>query len=391
MDRTQLFTDIESLRRQAKRRVPKAIFDYVDGGSYTEHTLTYNRSALQKIAIKQQVMRAIDNRTSKTTILGGPTKLPLILAPVGLTGFVHPNGEVCSLKAAVNAGIPYTLSTASIGAAEDLSDAVKEPFWFQIYVMKDREFTKFLLKRAKDAGCKTLIITVDLVVNAQRHRDIRNGLSIPFRVTPTTALDAITKPGWFLRMRKSKRRTFGNFEGYHQDASNALSMARWVANQYTTDLTPDTIGWIRDNWDGPIIIKGVMTPEDALRAADFGAKAIIVSNHGGRQLDGGLSPVDVLPSIAQAVRGKVEIYADSGIRTGADIFRLIALGADACLIGRAYIYGLGAAGQNGVSRAIEILSSELDVVMALTGCRSIKDITPELLHAHSTSIDQALS
>ena len=240
--------------------------------------------------------------------------------------------------------------------------------------MKDKAFTRHILDRAREAGASVLVITVDLVVNAQRHKDMRNGLSIPLRFTATGALDALTKPGWFMRMSRSRRRTFGNFDSYFKGTRGTQSMAAWVAEQYQPLLTPDALGWIRDAWDGPIVIKGILTPEDAVTAVEFGADAIVVSNHGGRQLDGGLSTAAALPAIAREVKGRTTILADSGIRTGADIFRMLALGADACLAGRAYLYGLGAAGGPGVRRAIEILRNELDVAMACTGCRSLDDI-----------------
>lgn len=370
-------TDIPSLRLKAKRRIPRAVFDYVDGGSYTEQTLGRNTEKLREIQLIQRVMQDVTDRDTSTKIMGQDCPMPLVLGPTGLTGMIHPNGEVAAFRAACAAGIPYTLCTPAIGNTDDLHESGPEPFWFQIYVMRDKEFTRHLLNRARRAGCKTLVITVDLVVNALRHKDARSGLAIPFKVTLPTALDALTKPGWFLRMTRSKRRTFGNFEGYFTDKPSALSMAEWVGQQYEPLLTPDNLLWIRDEWDGQVILKGVMTPEDAQTAVDFGADGIVVSNHGGRQLDGALSVAEALPVIRQQVGDQIAIFADSGIRTGMDIFRLLALGADACWIGRAYLYGLGAAGQAGVSKAIDILHKELDVAMALTGCRSLSDIGPD--------------
>lgn len=374
-----VYPDIDSLRRHARRKVPKAIFEYVDGGSYTESTLAENRRDLEELRLVQRVLRDVSERSQETTILGQSSKSPFAIAPTGLAGFMHPDGEIHALRAANEAGIPMTLCTPSICSAMDLKNEVGTPFWFQIYVMKDKEFTKHLLDNAKRAGATVLVITVDLVVNAQRHRDVRNGLSIPLRITAGTAIDAITKPGWFLRMAQTKRHRFGNFESYFNGARTNQSMASWVAEQYQPLLTPETLGWIRDYWDGPVVLKGIMTPEDAETAVSFGVDGIVVSNHGGRQLDGTLSTVAALPAIASVVKGKTSIFCDSGIRTGADIFRMIALGADACLIGRSYLYGLGAAGQAGVSRAIEILRDELDVSMALTGCRTLSDITPDRL------------
>ncbi len=375
----RVYPDIESLRLHARRRIPKAVFEYVDGGSYTEATLRQNRRGLEDIDLVQRVLRDVSDRSQAVELLGHKLPSPLILGPTGLTGFVHPNGEIEALRAANAAGIPYTLCTPSICSVGDLKEAVGTPFWFQIYVMKDKDFTRYLLENAKAAGATVLVITVDVVVNAQRHRDLRNGLAIPLRMTLPTLLDLATKPGWLLRMTQSKRKTFGNYQGYLKEGTGTQSMAAWVAEQYQPLLTPETLGWIRDFWQGPVIIKGVMTPEDAEIAVEFGADGIVVSNHGGRQLDGASSTAAALPAIARAVKGETTILVDSGIRTGADIFRMLALGADACLTGRAQLYGLGAAGRAGVSRAIEILQAELDVAMALTGCRTLEDIGPHCI------------
>ena len=374
-----MITDIKDLHARAKRRIPKAIFDYVDGGSYTESTLDRNRRALDSVLLRQRVLRDITGRQITTRLFGEEWSMPLALAPTGLTGFVHPNGETAAYRAAACQGVPFTLSTVSINNTDDLTGQADRPFWFQIYVMRDKEFTRFLLDRARRAGCRVLVVTVDLVVNAQRHRDVKNGLNIPFRVTWPTALDAVQKPRWFLRMLQSKRRSFGNFEGYPLAGETALSMAQWVMQQYEPKLTPQHLQWIRDEWDGPLIVKGIMDVEDAQTAKSFGADGIVVSNHGGRQLDGGLSPVDVLPSIRKAVGADFPVLADSGVCTGGDIFRLLALGADACLIGRAFLWGLGAQGEKGVCRAIEILRQELDVAMALTGCSRLANIHSGLI------------
>lgn len=330
-----------------------------------------------------RVMHDVSNRSQATTVLGEDISSPLVIGPTGLTGLVHPNGEIVAFRAAVAAGIPYTLPTASICSLTDLKEEVGQPFWFQIYVMKDKDFTRSLVESAKKSGARVLVITVDLVVNAQRHKDVVNGLTVPLRITPQVLVDAVTKPGWFLRMTRSKRKTFGNFDAYFAGAMSTKSMTQWVAEQYQPLLTRDTMGWIRDLWDGPIVIKGIMTPEDARAAVDFGASAIVVSNHGGRQLDGSPSTASALAEIATEIKGEAQILVDSGIRTGADIFRMIALGADACLIGRSYLYGLGAAGPAGVARALEILRDELDVAMALTGCRTLDDITKDCLRRMS--------
>ena len=379
MGRDPILTDIAALRRRAARRVPKAIFDYVDGGSYTEQTLSENRAALDRLKLVQRVMRDVNNRDITTTILGQKSAAPFVIGPTGLTGLVHPNGEVETLKQAHKAGVPFAHSTSSIGSGDDLAEDAGHPYWFQIYVMKDKAFTSYLLDMARRTNAQVLVITVDLVVNALRHRDAVNGLSIPPRITARTALDALGKPGWFWRMRKAKRRVFGNFVDYLPPGTDVLAMADWVADQFEPLLTPEAIGWIREEWAGPLVIKGVMTADDARVAMDYGADAVVVSNHGGRQLDCGVATIDALPAIADAVGGQIQVFADSGIRTGADIFRFLARGADACLLGRAPLYGLGAAGPDGVAHAIDILKAELDVAMALTGCRSLADITPDLL------------
>ena len=372
-------TDIAALRKRARRRIPRAIFDYVDGGSYTESTLSANRVALDRLRLKQRVMRDVSNRDLSTRILGQDVPAPMMMAPTGLTGLVHPNGEVEALKVAHRQGLPFIHSTSAICSADDLGEGAGVPYWFQIYIMKDRDFTRYLLDKAKRSGATTLVITVDLVVNALRHRDAVNGLSVPLRLTGRTVLDGMTKPGWALRMLRAKRVGFGNFAGYLPKGTGTQSMAKWVATQFEPLLTPEAIGWIRDAWDGPIVIKGIMTPEDARLAVDYGAQGIVVSNHGGRQLDGGQATIDALPAIAAEVGGQVQVYADSGIRTGADIFRFLARGADACLIGRAALYGMGAAGPAGLDHALRLLRAELDVAMALTGCRQLSDITPDLL------------
>lgn len=377
-------TDIAALRLRAKRRLPRAIFDYVDGGSYTERSMSENRSALDRLKLVQRVMRNVSDRDLSTSVLGQEVPAPMLMAPTGLTGLVHPNGEVEALRVAQKLGLPFIHSTSAICSADDLGEHVGAPYWFQIYIMKDRAFTQYLLDMAKRSGATTLVITVDLVVNALRHRDTVNGLSVPLRLTARSVLNGMTKPGWALRMLRARRVDFGNYADYLPKGTGTQSMAKWVATQFEPLLTPENLGWIRDAWDGPIVIKGIMTPEDARTAVDYGAQAVVVSNHGGRQLDAGRASIDALPAIAAEVNGAAQVYADSGIRTGADIFRFLALGADACLIGRAALYGMGAAGPAGLEHALTLLRSELDVAMALTGCRTVADITPDLLHADET-------
>ena len=379
-----MITSIEDQHRAARRRVPRVVMDYVDGGSYSETTLRENREALARIAIQQRVLKDVTGRRSDCQLLGEDLSLPLVLAPTGLAGLVHPNGECAAYRAASREGVPFVLSTASINNAADLSEQGERPFWFQIYVMKDRDFTRFLLNNARNAGCRVLVVTVDLVVNAQRHRDVKNGLSVPLRLTARAALDLATKPGWLLRMTRSRRRGFGNFEGYPLAGSDTKSMAAWVADQYNPVLTPDMLGWLRDIWEGPIVVKGVLHPDDAALAASIGMDGIVVSNHGGRQLDGAPSPVEVLPAIRSAVGHRLTVLADSGIRTGADLFRMLALGADACMIGRAFLWGLGEGGEAGVRRTIDILRKELDVTMALSGCTALSDIDATRLVAKQT-------
>jgi L-lactate dehydrogenase (cytochrome) len=370
---------IEDLRQLARRRVPRAFFDYADSGSYNEETLNANRADLQAIKLRQRVLVDVSSRSLATTILGQKVAAPFALAPIGLCGMQHGDGEILSANAANEAGIPFTLSTMSICSIEDVAEATRKPFWFQLYVIRDRGFSKDILSRAIAAKCSALVLTVDLQVLGQRHRDIRNGMTVPPEIRLKNIIDIATKPAWVWSILKGKRKTFGNLAGYVKGMDNVNSLAQWTNSQFDPALSWKDVEWIKNIWPGKLIIKGILDVEDAKTAVKVGADAIVVSNHGGRQLDGASSSIAMLPAVAQAVGSDTEVLFDGGIRTGADIMRALALGARACLIGRAYIYGLGAGGQAGVSKAIDILKKELDVTMALTGTNRVADIGPQVL------------
>ena len=370
---------IEDLRALARRKVPRAFFDYLDGGSYNEETLRANRADLERIKLRQRVLVDVSKRSLATKIVGQESSAPFALAPVGLSGMQCGDGEICAAQAAAAAGVPYILSTMSICSIEDVAAATKKPFWFQLYVIKDREFSKAILERARAAGCETLVLTVDLQVLGQRHRDIRNGMTVPPKLRLGNILDIASKPGWALGVLRAKRRNFGNLAGHVKGMENVGELAGWVAEQFDPALSWKDVEWIRSIWPGKLVIKGILDVEDAKTVAKVGADALVVSNHGGRQLDGAPSSISVLPAIADAVGGDIEVMFDGGVRTGADILRALALGARACLIGRAYAYGLGAGGEAGVARAIEILKDELSVSMALTGISRVSDIGREVI------------
>ena len=365
---------IADLKAMAKNRVPKMFFDYADSGSLTEQTYHENESDYQKIYLRQRIARSLSNRSLKTKIIGQEYSIPLALAPVGMSGMQRANGEILAALAAKKAGIPYTLSTMSICSIEDIAKATKAPFWFQLYVMKDHDFVRSALDRARNVGVNALVLTMDLQLLAQRHKDLRNELTAPPKFTPKHIYQMATRPMWCLRMLKTNKRSFGNIEGHVKGADNLRSIASWTHDQFDLELTWDSVKWIRDYWGGKLIIKGILDVEDAKAAVKAGADAIIVSNHGGRQLDGAPSSIRVLPQIVKAVGDKVEIHIDGGIRNGQDILKTKALGAQAAFIGRSYIYGLGAGGEAGVARAIEILRNELDQTMALCGERDINNI-----------------
>ncbi len=367
-------TCIEDLRQTARRKVPRAFFEYADAGSYAEATLHANSEELQRIKLRQRILVDVAARTTKTQILGEPAALPLMLAPIGLCGMQHGDGEILACRAAHEAGIPFTLSTMSICSIEDVAAAVTKPFWFQLYVMKDRGFIRSLVERAAAAKCSALVLTVDLQVLGQRHKDIKNGMTVPPELRIGNLLDIATKPAWALSVLRGKRKTFGNISGHVAGMEDVNSLSTWTSGQFDPALNWKDVEWIAGLWGGKLILKGILDVEDARIAAKTGAAALIVSNHGGRQLDGAPSSISMLPKIADAVGSDVEVMFDGGIRSGQDVFRALALGARSCMSGRAYIYGLGAGGQAGVARAIEIIRNELDVTMALTGTKSVGDI-----------------
>jgi L-lactate dehydrogenase (cytochrome) len=372
-------TCIEDLRKAARRRVPRAFFGYAEAGSYGEETLRANRADMEKIKLRQRVLVDVSQRDTGTTILGEKVSLPIALSTVAMSGLMHGNGEILACRAAQEAGIPYTLSTMSICSIEDVAEAVDKPFWFQLYVMRDRGFVRSLIERAAAAKCSALVLTVDLQVLGQRHADTKNGLSVPPSLKLRNLLNLATKPRWVYSVVTGKRRTFGNLSGDLKGMGGVKSLAEWTATQFDDSLNWKDVEWVRTVWPGKLIIKGILDIEDAKVAAKTGAAAIVVSNHGGRQLDGAPSSISMLPRIADAVRSEVEVMFDGGIRSGQDVMRDLALSASNCLIGRAYIYGLGAGGQAGVARAIEILRRELDVTMALTGVRSVNEIDKRVL------------
>jgi L-lactate dehydrogenase (cytochrome) len=367
-------TCIEDLRRTARRRVPRQFFEYADGGSYAEETLHANRADLERIRLRQRILVDVAGRSTRTTILGEPAALPLALAPIGLCGMQHGDGEILACRAAQEAGIPFCLSTMSICSIEDVAAAVAKPFWFQLYVMKDRGFVRALIERAAAAKCSALVLTVDLQVLGQRHRDIKNGLTVPPEMRIRNIIEIATKPAWALSIARGRRRTFGNLAGHVRGIEDVNSLAQWTNGQFDASLSWKDVEWIASLWPGKLILKGILDVEDARIAAKTGAAALVVSNHGGRQLDGAPSSISALPAVAETVGSSLEILFDGGIRSGQDVMRAIALGARACLSGRAYIYGLGAGGQAGVARAIEIIRNELDTSMALTGVNRIEEI-----------------
>jgi L-lactate dehydrogenase (cytochrome) len=370
---------IDDLRTIAKTKVPRVFFDYADSGSYSEQTLRANRADLEAIRLRQRVLVDVSERSLATTVLGQKLAAPLILSPIGLLGMQHGDGEILAARAANEAGIPFTLSTMSVGSIEHVAEATHKPFWFQLYVIRDRGFSKALMDRAVAAKVNTLVLTVDLQVLGQRHKDVRNGLTVPPEFRFKNVIDIATKPAWAWSVLNGKSKTFGNISGHVPGMENVNSLGKWTQDQFDPALTWKDVEWIKDYWPGHLVIKGILDVDDARTAVKMGADAIVVSNHGGRQLDGTSSSISMLPRVADAVGSDTEILFDGGIRTGADIVRAIALGARACLIGRAYVWGLGAGGQAGVAKAIDILEKELSVTMALTGAAKIADIDGRVL------------
>jgi L-lactate dehydrogenase (cytochrome) len=372
-------TCIEDLRQVHRRKVPKAFFDYADRGSYTEQTLRANRTDLEEIRFRQRILVDVSRRDLSTTILGEPASLPLMLAPIGLCGMQYGDGEIHACRAAQAAGIPFTLSTMSICSIEDVAANVDKPFWFQLYVMKDRGFIKALIERAIAAKCSALVLTVDLQVIGQRHADIKNGMTVPPEWTLSKFLDFATKPAWVSGVLRGKRRTFGNLVGHLKGTDDITALSTWTATQFDTTLNWKDVDWIRSIWPGKLILKGILDVEDANEAAKTGAQALVVSNHGGRQLDGAPSSIEALPEIVEAVGSKIEVLMDGGIRSGQDVMRALALGAKSCMIGRAYIHGLGAFGGPGVAKAIDLIAKELSVTMGLCGINTIAEIDDHVL------------
>jgi len=372
-------TCIEDLRRAAARKVPRAFFDYAEAGSYGEGTLRANRAELDRIKLRQRVLVDVSQRDLATTIMGERISLPLALAPIGLCGMQHGDGEILACRAAQAAGIPFTLSTMSICSIEDVAGAVARPFWFQLYVFRDRGFAASLIDRAKAAKCSALVLTLDLQIQGQRHRDLKNGLAVPPKLTLANFFDALCKPSWTFNVLQSKRKSFGNLEGQIKGADTLTTLSQWIAGQFDPTFSWNDVAWVKQRWGGKLILKGILDVEDAKLALGAGADAIVVSNHGGRQLDGTVSSIHALPEIVQAVGGKVEVLFDGGIQSGQDVLRALALGANGTMIGKAFAWGLGARGEAGVTQALEIIQKELDVTMALCGLKDVKEASPAIL------------
>ena len=374
-----VITCIEDLRILHEKRTPRMFYDYVDSGSWTESTYRANNSAFMDYKFRQRVLVDVDNRSLKSKMLGQDVSMPVALAPVGLTGMQWVNGEIQAARAAEEFGVPFCLSTMSICSIEDVANSVHQPFWFQLYVMRDRDYIKRLILRAKAAGCSALILTVDLQIMGQRHKDIKNGLSTPPKLTPKTIFNIAKHPGWAIRMLGAKRFTFGNVVGHVEGVDKLSTLSQWSAEQLDPTLSWQDVAWVKEVWKGPLVIKGIMDAEDAEEAVKAGVDGIVVSNHGGRQLDGAPAAIDMLEEIVNAVGNRVEIWMDSGIRSGQDILKALALGATGTLIGRAYQHGLGAMGQAGVTKSLEILQRELDLTMAFCGVRDIKDVSRNII------------
>ena len=376
-----VITQIEDLRRLAHKRVPRMFYDYADSGSWTESTYRSNETDFARIKLRQRVAVDMRNRSTATTIIGQKMAMPLALAPTGLTGMQHADGEILAARAAMAFGVPFTLSTMSICSIEDVAEHAGRGFWFQLYMMKDREFMSRLIGRAKAAGCSALVLTLDLQILGQRHKDLINGLSAPPKLTVKNMLNIVTKPRWALGMLRTSRRGFGNIVGHVSGVDDMSSLSSWTADQFDPALDWDAVQWVKQQWGGPLIIKGILDVADARLAAQSGADALVVSNHGGRQLDGAPSSIRVLPEIVDAVGSQIEIHLDGGVRSGQDVLRARALGAQAVYIGRPFLYGLGAMGQAGVTKALQLIHHELDVTMALCGHRDIEQVNREIIYS----------
>ena len=376
-----VITTIEDLRQLAQRRVPRMFYDYADSGSWTESTYRANSADFAKIKLRQRVAVNMENRSTATTMAGQAVKMPVAIAPVGLTGMQHADGEILAARAAEKFGIPFTLSTMSICSIEDIAAATKAPFWFQLYWMRDRDFMERLMERARAANCSALMLTLDLQVMGQRHKDLKNGMTAPPKPTLANILNLMMKPRWCLGMAGTRRHSFGNLVGHAKGVSDMSSLSTWTKEQFDPKLDWNDVAWIKKRWGGKLILKGIMDEEDARLAVESGADAMIVSNHGGRQLDGAPSSIKALPAIAQAVGKDIEVWMDGGIRSGQDVLKAVALGARGTLIGRAFLYGLGAMGEAGVTKALEIIYKELDVTMAFCGHTDIRTVDKGILLA----------
>lgn len=374
-----VITCIDDLKRLHKRRTPKMFYDYCESGSYTEQTFRENTTDFAKLRLRQKVAVDMSGRSTASSMIGEAVAMPVALAPVGMTGMQRADGEIKAARAAEKFGLPFTLSTMSICSIEDIAAHTKKPFWFQLYVMKDEEFVDSAIERARAAGCSALVLTLDLQILGQRHKDLKNGLSAPPRLTLPNLIDIAIRPQWALEMLGTPRRTFRNIVGHAKGVGDMSSLMSWTNEQFDPHLDWDKIARIRDKWGGKMILKGILDVEDAKRAADFGADAIIVSNHGGRQLDGALSAIRMLPAIVRAVGDRTEVFMDSGIRSGQDVLKALALGAKGTFIGRAYIHGLGAMGEAGVTAALEVIRKELDITMALCGEKNVQNLSRENL------------
>ena len=374
-----VITCIDDLKQLARRRVPRMFFDYADSGSWSESTYRANEDDFARIKFRQRVAVNMENRSIASTMIGEKVAMPVAIAPTGLTGMQHADGEILAARAAERFGIPFTLSTMSICSIEDIAAATTRPFWFQLYVMKDRDFINRLIDRAKAANCSALVITLDLQILGQRHKDLKNGLTAPPKPTLKNLINLATKPHWCLGMLGTQRRTFGNIVGHAKSVTDLSSLSAWTAQQFDPALSWDDVAWIKERWGGKIILKGILDPEDAKLAVQAGADAIIVSNHGGRQLDGAQSSIAALPAIVDAVGKSIEVHLDGGIRSGQDVVRALALGARGTYIGRAFLYGLGAMGEAGVHRCLQIIGNELDLTMAFCGLRDVQDIDSSIL------------
>ena len=369
-----VITNIEDLRVLHERRVPRMFYDYVDSGSWSESTYRANERDFRDITLRQRVAVDMSGRTIASTMIGEPVSMPVALAPTGLTGMQHADGEILAARAAERFGVPFTLSTMSICSIEDVAAHTAKPFWFQLYVMRDRDYIERLIERARVAGCSALVLTLDLQILGQRHKDLKNGLSTPPKLTLPNILNMATKPRWCLGMLKTSRRSFGNVIGHVEGVENMTSLGAWSAEQLDPTLSWDDVAWIKECWGGKLVLKGIMCAEDARLAVDSGADALIVSNHGGRQLDGAPSTIAVLPEIVDAVGDGIEVWMDGGIRSGQEVFKALAIGAKGTMVGRAFLYGLGALGEAGVTRALEIIANELDLTMAFCGLTDITDV-----------------